>query len=430
MKTKTHLILALITGIYSHSIYSQDINLTYSDGSTTLPLDNTQSMTIDSTNGNINIATSSTAEQIGLGLGLEPVGDSPNIQFGVTANGTTSATINAVITNDAVYCQKSGLWTGLTTSTPPNNYVTSVSQTVSSNGSNYVLSCSNSFGITSLSTSVTNIVSVVAPVITINATATSVNNGGSSTITWSVANSPTSCDFTGDWPVGTNLADGPFSFLEQNITSSKSYSVTCQNSAGSDTESISVSIIGGDTWTSCSGAGASILNGAEDRTILSNGSSPLPYNGLYETLQGNDVVSQWPGIWGDALHMTLEKNKYVAAKFTTDSNGYDAKFQMTASNSIEGPNPQAKAVTISTCPGDFNVHLNQVKCYTETNSLYWSTKDVPGQPGFFCELEKNTTYYLNIVHSNNNEGNNFATSDCLSPANYCGILAAQNEVTF
>ncbi|MCB0743388.1 MAG: hypothetical protein KDC67_05750 [Ignavibacteriae bacterium] len=416
------------------SSFAQDLNLTYSDGNVSLPLNTNSSMTVDPISGNVNVTTSFSSEDIGNELGLQPTGIAPNINFNIDTNGTTSANVTATISNDAVYCNKSGLWSGLVQSTPPTNYVTLVNQNnVTSNGT-YSLTCANSFGITSNSGNVTNIVSVNPPVVNVSANPTSVTSGGSSTITWSATNTPTNCTFSSDWPVSErNIPpnSNPVVFVVNNITNSKTFTATCSNSAGSDNDTATVSISGGSAWPSCAGSAAAILGGNEDRTVLSPsvGQNSLPYDGLYEHFQGMDNSFPWPGNWGDNIHLSLTKNQYIAAKFTTSNTNYEAKFQLTATNSIEGPGPQAKTMTISTCPGDFNEHLGQVRCKTNTSVLNWSTTSSPSIPGFFCELEKNTTYYINIVHSDNSEGDNYQTTDCTTTTTtYCGILASQSEV--
>lgn len=432
MKIIKYITISLTMSAFTFGGICQDINLDYANGSVTMPLDPTVAMSIDATNGNVNITTTNTAETIGLDLGLQPTGDAPNIQFNVTSTGTSSANINATITNEAVYCNKSGLWSGLYTSNPPNTFVTSVTGGVSSNGTSYTLTCANSYGKRTLSATVTSISTVINPVVTISASATSVDSGENSTISWTVANAPDSCTFDGDWPSGTTFTkDGPFSFVETNITLAKTYSVICENTAGnSGTKTISVTVNGqnANVWPSCQGANAYVLNGNEDRTILANGtSSPSSYAGLYAGLQGFGTSFDWPNFGAD-IHLSLEKNKYIAAKFNTGNTGFDAKFVLSGTGNFEGQTPAAARYVISLCPGSFNADLG-ARCSVGGGSLFWSSKTNPGGPdGYFCELQKNTTYYLNMIHSDNSEGNGYATSDCDN--DYCGILAKQAAVSF
>jgi hypothetical protein len=435
MKIIKYISFGLSISVIAFNVNCQDINLQYADGSVSMPLNTSSNMTIDSVSGDVNIATTDTAEGIGLGLGLEPTGDSPGISFNVTPNGTTSATIAATISNEAVYCAKSGLWSGSAiVSSPPNNFVTSVSQNVTSNGTNYTLTCMNSFGVNVQNATVSNITTVVNPVVTISASSTTVDSGGSSTVSWAVSNNPDSCTFTGDWPGTINFTkDGPYSFLVENITTAKSYSVLCDNSAagnsGTQTATISVAGQSSSVWPSCSGQGAYVLNGAEDRTVVSRlAQTAQEYNGYYSNLQLNDTDVEWPGNTAETVSISLERNKYMAAKFTVDSQQeFKHVFQFGIPGNIEGASPDKLTATISECPGDFNVHLNQPKCKVHGGSFRWATTGSGANFNFYCELEKGKTYYFNLIHSDNNENNNYQTTDC--PHTYCGTLGAQYEST-
>ncbi|VAW34916.1 hypothetical protein MNBD_GAMMA01-2177 [hydrothermal vent metagenome] len=438
---KKLIVILAITSIPSTVVYAQDLNLTYADGNISLPLSPANSMSIDPNSGDINIATTANAENIGTSLGLQPVGNAPDISFQVILNtAATSATINATITEDAVYCQKGGLWgTSLTASNPPNTFVTGVTGQGTSNSSNYTLTCGNSFGKITENATVSGIVAVNNPVVTITATPTSVTSGGSSTINWAVTNAPDSCTFTGDWPTNiTFTSNGPFSFSENNITSNKTYSVLCDNSApgNSGTQTATVVVQGQSAWSSCAAPSEYVLNGAEDRTVIANAldtSQPFSYSGLFSELQGGaGTNSPWPGNFGESIQLTLNKNKYIAAQFTTNNIGYNAALQVSGTSNNQGTQSQNWTYMISECPGAFDSPVNnQPACIMAANSLRWSTKSTPTPgfpPGYFCRLDKNKTYYLNLIHSDNSEGNGYATSDCQSSSSYCGILAQMLEV--
>ena len=122
-------LLILTNNGYSQCLSNQQcLNLNYSDGSVNLPLALENAMTIDSNSGDINVSTTLAAEAIGTQLGLQPVGNTPVISFGVSLNGDASAaTISATISEEAVYCQKAGLWgTAISTANPPLSFVTSI----------------------------------------------------------------------------------------------------------------------------------------------------------------------------------------------------------------------------------------------------------------------------------------------------------------
>ena len=189
-----------------------------------------------------------------------------------------------------------------------------------------------------------------------------------------------------------------------------------------------------NVWPSCAGESAAILNGNEDRSILAQGPGvqPTNYNGYYSDIYnntGSGTATPWPGPLGANISLNLEKNHYIAAQFNTPDESIDAKFLSQMPSNYQGVAPQAYTVSISECPGDFNVHLSQTACKTNAATFKWSTTpNPPGPPGFFCELEKNKTYYLNIVHSNNASNDNHETSDCLSQVNSCGHLSSQSLI--
>ncbi|MCX6013536.1 MAG: dockerin type I domain-containing protein, partial [Chloroflexi bacterium] len=77
---------------------------------------------------------------------------------------------------------------------------------------------------------------VVAPVVTLGADPSTIIAGGNSTITWSTVGANPTCTKSDGW-AGTAAASG-----SQVVTSAttKIYSLTCTNSAGSDTKSVAI----------------------------------------------------------------------------------------------------------------------------------------------------------------------------------------------
>ena len=277
------------------------------------------------------------------------------------------------------------------------------------------------------------------PILSLSANPTIINVGGSSTITWDIGNTPTQCIKSGDWPVNGNMSEqettnGLHDLIINNINSNKIFTLNCSNSFGNVEKSILITIVNGNAWPSCSGESAAILNGNEDRSVLAQGpgSNPTNYNGFYTNIYDNSASgtpTPWPGPLGANLSLNLEKDHYIAAQFSTSNESFDAKIISQVPSNTQGVPAQAFTVSISECPGDFNVHLNQPACKYNFETFKWSTTpNPPGPPGFFCELEQNKTYYLNIVHSDNSENNNYATSDCLSQNNGCGHLSAQGLI--
>src|SRR3989338_195619 len=81
------------------------------------------------------------------------------------------------------------------------------------------------------------------PSVTLTASDTSIDFGGTNTLFWTVQNA-TSCSTSGDWsgnvsPSGGSQVVGP-------LFSNKTYNITCSNSVGSDNDSITINVGGND----------------------------------------------------------------------------------------------------------------------------------------------------------------------------------------
>lgn len=132
-----------------------------------------------------------------------------------------------------ITCTASGTWSGekpLTGSQLTNNLISNKT---------YTLTCVSQAG-TSIKKSVTVTVNTVTPAPTVNITAnpTSIANGTSSTLNWSSTNA-TSCTASGAWS-GTKATSGSQS--TGNLTSSKTYTLTCTGAGGSASDSATVTV--------------------------------------------------------------------------------------------------------------------------------------------------------------------------------------------
>jgi hypothetical protein len=113
-----------------------------------------------------------------------------------------------------------------------------------------------------------------APVATISANPTSVAYGGSSTITWSSTNNATYCTAAASWS-GTKTASG--SETMSNLTSSKSYAISCTGAGGiSPMVYVSV-IVGAQTQTPTATISAS------PTSIASGGTSTITWSSTNAT---------------------------------------------------------------------------------------------------------------------------------------------------
>ncbi len=265
-----------------------------------------------------------------------------------------------------------------------------------------------------------------APTITsFTASPTSITSGGNVTLTWVLANDAVSCvktttsGSTGNWSgtiTGSQVTNGSHSQLISNITSNSTYRLQCTNSNGSSLlKTASVNIATSASCTSQPPPPSPII---EDTTILSSGGGPgQSYNGTYIGMFPGSGATAWPGSSAQSLSLTIHRDEYVAAQFNSGNTDYTGNLVLVPVTGDEGPASFGTTWVISECPGDFNTHLGQSACKS-TSTLRWSTEGTDGSAR--CQLDKNKTYYLNIIHSWNTASD--YASKCSSA--YCGLLGS------
>jgi hypothetical protein len=77
-----------------------------------------------------------------------------------------------------------------------------------------------------------------APVVTLSVSPTTITSGGSATLGWSSTNSPTNCNASGSWS-GSKGASGT---LGISPTATTTYTLTCNNSGGSGSKSVAITV--------------------------------------------------------------------------------------------------------------------------------------------------------------------------------------------
>ena len=79
------------------------------------------------------------------------------------------------------------------------------------------------------------------PTVSLSASSTSVSYGGSTTLTWTVGGgTPSSCPASGGWSGDKSISGG--SQTVSNLTSDTTFTISCSNSAGSDSDSVTVTV--------------------------------------------------------------------------------------------------------------------------------------------------------------------------------------------
>jgi len=135
----------------------------------------------------------------------------------------------------------------------------------------------------------------------------------------------------------------------------------------------------------------------------------------------------FPGT-SNTAHIEIRKGRYAAIRFTTPS-GLNASHQGQFNSENAGqifPNGDKRIVSITKCPGVFDPQfVEQSACIQSLNMTNEHRWVGPGHPdsGFRCELQADTTYYLNIVFSRSELGD-FPPlqAPCESGETVCGGL--------
>jgi hypothetical protein len=132
---------------------------------------------------------------------------------------------------DANSCTASGAWSG--------NRASSGSETVNpTTTSTYTLTCNGDGGSVTQSTTVTvNVTQAPAPVTSLSTSATTIDQGQSTTLNWS-ATDASSCTASDAWS-GDKAVNGSQTVSP---TATSTYTLTCNGDGGSDTRSVTITV--------------------------------------------------------------------------------------------------------------------------------------------------------------------------------------------
>ena len=199
--------------------------------------------------------------------------------------------------------------------TPQN--VTYTCQSTNQPGYTYTKWCSLP---TPVSKTVSIVIPVITPTVTISANPTNGISPLSSNISWTTSNSPTSCTASGDWS-GTKSASGGNQNIT-GITTTSTYTITCSNSAGTSAPA-SVTVTPTTTYSLSviKTYGGSVKSSDSSVNCGSTCANNYP-SGTTVTLKAYPDSSQWKFIgWqgscsgtGDCI-VTINGAKTVTAQF-------------------------------------------------------------------------------------------------------------------
>ncbi|MFK8030998.1 MAG: choice-of-anchor U domain-containing protein [Gammaproteobacteria bacterium] len=201
----------------------------------------------------------------------------------VTNGGSSTLTWSV---SNATSCTASGDWSGSKSPDSGTETISNITQ-----DSNYILTCTGANGTNFNNASVT--VQDAPPpstAVSLVASATTVDSGGSSTLSWTVSNA-TSCTASGGWSGSKNAGGG--SQVINNITSSDNYMLSCTGANGDDQDSVSISVSGGQTPP-----------GASDWEARSTATGVL----MATRFDTADEVDNWKQLDGSAGNVRWENN--------------------------------------------------------------------------------------------------------------------------
>lgn len=234
-----------------------------------------------------------------------------------------------------------------------------------------------------------------AVINTLTASSTTVLVGDAITVSWSTtdADSCTPSGGTGGWSSQViSLPSGISSSLTMSTVGSFSFRLDCSNATPTQTfRTVTVQV-----------------NDVVAPPNPSNCPDPTLTGGIREW--GTHFGSSWPDPTYAEVVTAIGDTSYLAIGFNTGAISDDGGFTTITHTSTSG----IRLGAISECPGDFKDYLPDISaaCTEEFfigGSVKWNT--VAGYQFGQCNLEPNTTYYLNLTFT---DGVDPATDRCVS----------------
>ena len=253
---------------------------------------------------------------------------------------------------------------------------------------------------------------------------TTVTQGESVSVNWN-GRGAWQCEgsgLTGTTWNGTKLPSGSQAVSTAPLAPNTTYDVTldCSNGPVTDTASVSLTVNEG------SGGG-----GVPQFCIDDDRVPPAGLSQDTQILDGSSTITEtWPQLFGQPFpqgngrDMAIQNGRYAQLEFNTDglSTGVSGRLTFDILQTFV-PSGQ-KIISLSQCPGDFT-DLNDSNCkkFVGQGSLRWA---INSGGGFDCILSPNTTYYLNILYTDDDDPpyDDWACTGASNPtaASLCGDI--------
>ena len=285
------------------------------------------------------------------------VGDAPQVTITSAPADRVASGASIGLTwqsNDVVSCMAFGDWSGPRATSGIQTLTAPVNNTLDDLSLQYGLRCNTPDG--QAESSVFLLVSPALPTVDLTASPNAVDQGSASQLSWVTTNAA-SCTASGDWTGSRNPAGGTASTGQLNEVRSYSYTLTCDNASGSDTDTAIVMV--GD-------APQLMLTSAPVDRVASAGQINL-------TWQSNDVANctasgDWSGpraTSGSAL-LSAPINDGVQDVFVEYGLSCQTPSGALTSTVNLAVSPQSPSVTVTTAP------VAIIASGLETASVNWS----------------------------------------------------------
>jgi hypothetical protein len=282
--------------------------------------------------------------------------DPPNVSLAVSPASVLtgqSATISWSATNSPTSCTASGSWSGAKSASGSQSTGILAVGTYA-----YNLSCTNAAGTGYANNVPLTVTNPPKPVVTLSASPISVTTGGSSNLSWSATNSPTSCTASGSWS-GAKASSGTQSTGALNTAQTYTYTLACTNAGGTGSASTSV------TASTGSATNPPVVSvSASPTSIGTGGSSNLSWSAT-----NSPTSCTASGSWSGAKSASGSQSTGAIATAGTYT------YTLSCSNSAGSGSASATVtviavptVSVSVSPGTITAGSNTTVTWTTGNS--------------------------------------------------------------
>lgn len=264
------------------------------------------------------------------------------------------------------------------------------------------------------------------PVFTAALTATPSSlpgGGGNSTLSWATTGA-TSCTASATPAVAGWSGSKPVTGSVQvslSATGTYSFSLACTGPGGA-TNAQPATVTVGAVSTECNNrpppigvARQSSMTNYNQGSTLNQQNSEFPIGAIINITNYSPLLGSYFNQPNQVARLFLDAGKYAAMGFTA------APLNASGNLSWEQVASGEFTVEISPCPGDFGFVTDpNCKASGIASALAWKVGSKPASnPGFYCYLDVNRIYYLNIIMASPGA---WSTTTCGSP--YCTWLVA------